>query len=293
MSYFDAISSTTSIGSSTSSTSATSDIMGKEDFLTLLVAQLQNQDPLNPDDPTEFTAQLAQFSSLEQLFNLNDSMNNLVTSNSNSDRLSTLQTIGKEVVYQDSNFEFDGVESVELGYQIDGPVTEIEISIQQNGSTIAVLSGEELTKGNHFITWDGTTDSGATASSGSYTITISAKAAEGQSVAASPLIKSEVIGVDLTGEYGGTLQTKAGDVGFNTIIGVYEKTADDAITEESEYWNYTGYSENSQTANENVASFTIPTNRVAFQEAVNNSVQSTADEIEAQSNSPIHLKLNY
>ncbi len=45
-------------------------VMGKEDFLMLLVAQLQNQDPLSPDDPTEFTAQLAQFSSLEQLTSL-------------------------------------------------------------------------------------------------------------------------------------------------------------------------------------------------------------------------------
>ena len=81
-------------------TSAGLDIMGKQDFLTLLVAQLQNQDPLNPDDPTEFTAQLAQFSQLEQLFNLNDSMKNLVTSNANSDKFATLQTIGKNVVFQ-------------------------------------------------------------------------------------------------------------------------------------------------------------------------------------------------
>ena len=53
------------------------DIMGKEDFLTLLVAQLQNQDPLDPDDASEFTSQLAEFSSLEQLQNLNDSMGEL------------------------------------------------------------------------------------------------------------------------------------------------------------------------------------------------------------------------
>jgi len=46
--------------------------MGKDDFLNLLITQLQNQDPLNPTDSTEFTAQLAQFSSLEQLGNVNE-----------------------------------------------------------------------------------------------------------------------------------------------------------------------------------------------------------------------------
>ncbi len=197
------------------------DIMGKEDFLTLLVTQLQNQDPLNPDEPTEFTAQLAQFSSLEQLFNLNSNMENLVTSNANADRLSTLQTIGKNVVYQDSDFSFDGKE-VEIGYQLDGNASEVTLYLQKNGTTVKKLNATDLTEGNHFITWDGLTDSGTPAENGNYKIVIQAAAAEGESVAASPLLKSEVTGVDLGGSYGGTLLTQAGEIGFNQILGVYE-----------------------------------------------------------------------
>jgi flagellar basal-body rod modification protein FlgD len=202
--------------------SGTESVMGKQEFLTLLVAQLQNQDPLNPDEPTEFTAQLAQFSSLEQLFNLNESMNNLVTSNANSDRLSTLSTIGKEVVYQDGEFEFTG-EPATLGYQLDGQAREVTLALQLNGVTVRTLKGTELTAGNHFLTWDGLTKDGTAAPVGKYSIVVQAKAAEGESVAAGPLIRSEVTGVDLNGEYGGILITRSGEVQFNTILGVYEK----------------------------------------------------------------------
>lgn len=206
-------------------------VMGKQDFLTLLVAQLQNQDPLNPDDPTEFTAQLAQFSSLEQLFTLNESMNNMVTSNANSDRLSTLSTIGKDVSYTASSFNFTG-DPIELGYKLDGQASAVTLSLQLNGATVATLKGTELSAGNHYLTWDGLTKSGVKAPVGNYKIVLEAKAAADGSIEASPLIKSEVTGVDLSGESGGTLITKAGEVSFNGIIGVYDpsKTTTTATT---------------------------------------------------------------
>jgi len=195
--------------------------MGKEDFLTLLVAQLQNQDPLSPDDPTEFTAQLAQFSSLEQLFTLNESMNNLVASNAGSDRLATLGTIGKEVAYHGADLKFAG-EPIDIGYQLDGPATDVTLALQQNGVTVATLKGTDLTEGSHFITWDGLTEKGEIAPVGDYKIVISAKAVDGESVGVAPIIKSEVTGVDLEGESGGILITQAGSVKFNEILGVYE-----------------------------------------------------------------------
>ncbi len=212
----------TSATAKSGSSSLKESVMGKQEFLTLLVAQLQNQDPLNPDEPTEFTAQLAQFSSLEQLFNLNESMNNLVTSNANSDRLSTLSTIGKEVVYQDGTFNFTG-DPVTLGYQLDGQAKEVTLALQLNGVTVKTLKGTELTAGNHFLAWDGLTEDGTAAPVGKYSIVVQAKAGEGESVAAGPLIRSEVTGVDLNGEFGGILITRSGEVQFNTILGVYEK----------------------------------------------------------------------
>ena len=81
--------------STTTSTNAT--VMGKDDFLSLLVAQLQNQDPLNPSDSTEFTAQLAQFSSLEQLQNINDTLAGFEVYQSTLNNIQSSNFIGKTV----------------------------------------------------------------------------------------------------------------------------------------------------------------------------------------------------
>ena len=81
--------------STTTSTNAT--VMGKDDFLSLLVAQLQNQDPLNPSDSTEFTAQLAQFSSLEQLQNINDTLAGFEVYQSTLNNIQSSGFIGKTV----------------------------------------------------------------------------------------------------------------------------------------------------------------------------------------------------
>ena len=224
MGYIESITQpATQTSSSTNYVNDTDDIMGKEDFLTLLVAQLQNQDPLNPDDPTEFTSQLAEFSSLEQLFNLNESMENMATAYSNSDKLSTLQTIGNQVIYQDNTFSYSGEGDMKVGYQLDGNVAEVQLSIKRNGATVAVLEGTELTKGNHILTWDGMTSNGSQAERGEYSVSVTIKTSEG-SVAASPLIQSEVTGVDLSSESGSLLETSAGEIPLSAVLGVYSKS---------------------------------------------------------------------
>ncbi len=68
------VSTLTNGSSSSTAQASTTQTMSKDEFLQLFVAQLQNQDPLSPMDSSQFTSQLAQFSSLEQLTNLNTSM---------------------------------------------------------------------------------------------------------------------------------------------------------------------------------------------------------------------------
>jgi flagellar basal-body rod modification protein FlgD len=214
----------------TSSDSA--DVMGKDDFLTLLVAQLQNQDPMNPEDATEFTAQLAEFSSLEQLYNLNDSMAALTEGQKQSDRIATLDLIGKEVVYADAGFDFNG-EPVNIGYQLDGTASSINMSIvDEYGSTVATFKPTDLQKGNHFLEWDGLDKDGNTVPDGNYKIVLQATAAgEDSSVAISPLVQSEVTGVDFSNETGdASIQTMAGaQITTNSIISVYQPSTTSTV----------------------------------------------------------------
>lgn len=201
------------------------DIMGKEDFLTLLVAQLQNQDPLNPDDATEFTSQLAEFSSLEQLQNLNKSMDVLSNTQKQSDRFATMDLIGKEVVYASSGFDFNG-DPVNLGYQLDGTAASVTMHIMdENGTTVTTLRPSEMREGNHFLEWDGLDKNGNIVPEGKYKLILEASSAgEGTTVAASPLVQSEVTGVDFSSETGeAIIHTLAGaEISSSAIIAVYQ-----------------------------------------------------------------------
>lgn len=218
--------------STSANTKESNDIMGKEDFLTLLVTQLKNQDPLNPDDPTEFTAQLAQFSSLEQLFNLNESMDNMASSVTSSQKLSALSLIGKEVTYLGSKFNYDG-DPVQVGYSLDGEAKNVTLHLKHDGSTVATIEGTDLTKGDHYVTWSGLTADGTSAPKGDYEIVVQATAVT-DSIAAAPLVRSEVTGVDLEGADGGLLITKGGEVTLLKVKGVFEPTANQSSDDNTE-----------------------------------------------------------
>lgn len=75
-------------------------ILGKDDFLKILITQLQNQDPANPMDDREFIAQMAQFSSLEQMTNMNTAIQNFVSLQSSQNLVQHSELIGKQVKWK-------------------------------------------------------------------------------------------------------------------------------------------------------------------------------------------------
>ena len=109
--------------------------LGKDEFLKILMTQLQNQDPLDPMDDKDFVAQMATFSQLEQTMNMASSINKLVENQSISPVVQYSHMIGKEVTYEDVNDD----EMKEL-------VTSEVVSVsQKNGSAIFELeNGKEI-----------------------------------------------------------------------------------------------------------------------------------------------------
>ncbi|MBI4620054.1 MAG: flagellar hook assembly protein FlgD [Desulfobacterales bacterium] len=99
--------------------------LGKDDFLKLFTSQLRYQDPLNPVEGAEFTAQLAQFSSLEQLFNMNKKIEELLTYQSSLNNSMAINLMGRNVTTQDGS---------------TGKVTGVNF---ENGITYLVLDNDK------------------------------------------------------------------------------------------------------------------------------------------------------
>ena len=77
--------------------------LGKDDFMKTSIAQLQNQDPLNPMEDREFIAQMASFSSLEQMMNMTQMFETFIANQTNTQIVQNSQMIGKQITYMDPN----------------------------------------------------------------------------------------------------------------------------------------------------------------------------------------------
>lgn len=153
--------------------------LGRDDFLKLMIEQLKNQDPLDPTDSSEFSAQLAQFSSLEQLTNLNDYMkqsidaNAVLTQSINNTLITGL--IGKDVKLNGGDLQLRGQENIVLGYNLPLDAKTVKLKIyNESGTLVRTMDSIPTSLGSSKLSWDLTDNNGNKLPNGNYKFEVEA-----------------------------------------------------------------------------------------------------------------------
>nr|WP_319515390.1 FlgD immunoglobulin-like domain containing protein [uncultured Cohaesibacter sp.] len=197
----------------TTTTTTSSSTLGLEttDFLQLMVEQLQNQNPTDPTDTTEFLGQLVQLANYDQQVANSESLEDVVSSLDTMLSSNGLGYIGQTVTVDgDTTTLQDG--SAQWNYTLDSDAEEVSISIlDEDGNTVYTTTGE-VDEGTYAVEWDGVDDDGNQLDDGGiYTIEVTATDADGEELDVSTSVTGTVTGIDSSSD---DTYLLIGDVGF-------------------------------------------------------------------------------
>jgi flagellar basal-body rod modification protein FlgD len=186
----------TSQTAASTATASAGNALGKDSFLKLLITQMKNQDPLSPMDNTAFVAQLAQFSSLEQMQNLNSKIDSALQLGQSMNNANASGLIGREVRASGNNVALASSGTVDLGYFLSAAASKVTVTVYDStGNLVRTFQDAAGTAGDNSVTWDGRTTSGSRAAAGSYTFKVLATDESGAAVTTTPLVNGVVSGV--------------------------------------------------------------------------------------------------
>lgn len=186
------------IGTNTNTTTLrqTDDAVGKDAFLQLLITQMRYQDPLSPMENEAFLAQLAQFSSLEQMQQLNENFESVLLLSQSQNNNGATALIGKHVRASGETVDVGPEGSVELGYFLASDAQAVEIRVvDDSGRTIKTLVANEAEAGSNVVEWDGRDAAGTRVDPGSYRFEVTATDANGAEVPVTRTVTGLVEGV--------------------------------------------------------------------------------------------------
>jgi|MDSW01.1.fsa_nt_gb flagellar basal-body rod modification protein FlgD len=173
------------------------DDLGKAEFLQLLTAQLQHQDPMNPQKDADFVAQLAQFSNLEQAISQNEKLEQLQMSSSALVSSTTTDLIGREVLAKgDLVTVRSGERPAPLNYALGENAADVSLRIMNSdGAIVRRVELGNQGAGSHQFSWDGRNDEGDILPTGMYRVEVMATDASGLSIESSTNVRGVVHGV--------------------------------------------------------------------------------------------------
>lgn len=158
----------------TPTTTDSTGTLGKDAFLQLLVTQMKNQNPLDPQDNTQFVAQLAQFSSLESMQNLTSTVDSIASSYQSSQALQASSLVGRSVIVPATSTLVDTSKGMTGTVVVPSAssMTTVKVTDAQ-GNVVKTIDLGAQTGGNASFSWDGTADDGTVAAAGNYSFAAS------------------------------------------------------------------------------------------------------------------------
>ena len=191
---------------------------GADQFITLMLAQIKNQDPLKPLEPAEFLGQLAQFSTVTGIQEMGSSVSDLVGSMRSSQALSGANLVGRDVLAPGDTAVFDGTTPVRAAVEAPDGAERIDFVVRDaSGAVVRRAQVQPSVSGVTEMAWDGRADNGAVMPPGAYRIeALSRFGARGES--AQVLLRSRVDSVTLDAAGGGiVLNTPNGSLPLGAV----------------------------------------------------------------------------
>lgn len=215
----DAVTAGTTAGSASAAMKQTMG-MNKDDFLTLFVTQLQNQDPLNPMDGTQFISQLAQLTQVEQAYNTNSNLEKLISMMNDSSALSSLSYIGREVIAAGSQVALTSGGEANLSCVLPKAAEQVVVEIYDSGgTTVRTLTQGQTAAGPATLVWDGRNDAGTALPSGTYSFAVKGIDSSGNTFTCETRTGGKVDGVSFSGS-SPVLTVGALEIPFSSLLSV-------------------------------------------------------------------------
>ena len=216
-------------------------IMAKDDFLRMLTIQLRHQDPMNPMSNDQFASQLAQFTSLETLNNINDNIQTEILMSQSMNNSFMINMIGKEVKSY-GNMVTLGDNGASVDFQLFADATDVKVKIfDDTGKEIAEINASSMKAGDRKVAWDGMTKDGIKALDGTYTFSVEATNRNGDKIPVDTMNNGVVTGI-----------TYEGGMPYLIVNGSYVNLGDIISVNQSQNTNSNNNQANNQTSSSTV-----------------------------------------